>query len=114
MSNEPEGRRLTLNDPISKGTLEQFRQIHDARVRLSLALLQLEQNKINLLGGAKRLDAQQDQLFQAALVERGLPPGTPVDVDAKTGLISLRHPPEAPPAEAPPAPPAEESTEEAS
>lgn len=102
---ETDSRRLTLDDPISKGTLEQLRQIHDARTKIAVMMLQLEQNKINLLGSAKRLDEQQSRLFEAALVERGVAPGTPVDIDASTGKINLRQ--EGPVQEAVPEPPPE-------
>ena len=92
MSTDDNGssRRLTLEDPISRGTLDQFKQIHEARTKIALSLLQLEQNKINLLGAAKRLDEQQRRLFEAALVERGVDPGTAIDIDANTGLMHRR------------------------
>ncbi len=98
-------RRLTINDPVSPETVQQLRQIQSAQADLGLELLRLEQRRIQVLAVAKKLDEQHQRVFQGILVERGLDPTTPVELDGTSGKISMKKPPEAPEAEAQPANP---------
>jgi len=126
MSNGNDGqkRRLTPNDPISADQLRQFREITEARQAVANSLLRLEQDKIYLLASAKQLDVQHQRLFEAAMTERGLPPGTKAEIIAETGKIEVHQPPkdgpkqpaaepaaETPPAETPAEDPEQPATE---
>ncbi len=99
MSNQTNGeaKRLTTEDPVSPETLAAFQQILGARQNIAMELMALEQLKIQLLAGNKKLQEQHDRLFQAILVERGLAPQTPAELDAKTGKITVVHVPQSPP-----------------
>lgn len=88
MNNEAEARSLTLNDPVDPETLEQFRQLQDARQRFAETLLSLEQDKIQLLAAVKKIDDQLNRLFQACSIERGLPPQTRIEIDARSGKVT--------------------------
>lgn len=85
-----DARRLTPEDPVPQETLQAFRQIKTAQSDVGLELLALEDRKIQLLAANKKLREQQDRLFQAILIERGLAPQTPVEIDSKTGRIHVR------------------------
>jgi hypothetical protein len=84
-----EKRPLTSADPIDAETLQQFRSLQEARDRIAGNLLSMEQEKIQLLAAAKKVDDQRNRLFQNCLVERGLSPDTDVEIDAKTGKIKF-------------------------
>lgn len=88
---EPEKRPLTPNDPVDSETLEQFRQLQEARQALADDLLAIEQRKIQLLASAKKIDEQRNRLFERCLVDRGMPPDTTVTIDSRTGVIELEN-----------------------
>lgn len=88
-------RRLTINDPVSQETVQQLRQIQAAQADLGLELLRLEQRRIQVLAVAKKLDEQHQRVFQGVLVERGLDPTTPVELDGTSGKITLKKSPDA-------------------
>jgi hypothetical protein len=97
MNQATEKRPLTPDDPVDAQTLEQFRRLQEARQRCADSLLSLEQEKIQILAAAKKLDDQRTRLFEGCLVERGLAPDTAVEIDAKTGRILVsKAEPEAP------------------
>ncbi len=81
---------LTPSDPVDVETLEQFRQLQEARARLADELLEVEQAKIRILHAVKRVDDQRNRLFEACLVSRGLAPDTSVEIDHRTGVITVR------------------------
>lgn len=87
-------RRLTINDPVSQETVQQLRQIQSAQADLGLELLRLEQRKIQLLAVAKKLDEQHLRVFQGILVERGVEPSTPAELDGVSGKITLKKAPD--------------------
>lgn len=99
-------KRLTANDPVPQETLTAFGHIEDAKARVALELLAMEQRKIQLLAATKKLDDQYNRLFETLLVERGLPLDAQVDIDVRNGAIKvLNQPPQPPqPAETPPSP----------
>lgn len=103
MSNQTNGeaQRLTADDPVPAETLQAFSQIRTAQSDLGLQLLDLEDQKIRILAANKKLREQRDRLFHAVLMERGLSPHTPVEIDGKTGRITVRKAPEPAPAEEP-------------
>ena len=82
-------KKLTPNDPISPDVLKRMAQVSAARSQLGDQLLDLEHEKIKILVSARQLDEEKQRLFAKELTDRGLNPGTPVEVDAKTGQISF-------------------------
>jgi hypothetical protein len=99
-------RRLGLNDPVPPPILAQFEELAQARTRFSNSLMNLEQEKIRILAATRRIDDQRDRLFEQVLVERGLAPNTPVEID-RAGKIHLTESSQQAPAP-PPEPPVEE------
>ncbi len=85
---QAEKRPLTIEDPVDSETLEQLRRVQEARQRFADTLLSLEQDKIQLLAGVKKLDDQRNRLFEGFLVERGIAPNVQVEIDARTGKIT--------------------------
>lgn len=82
-------RKLTINDPVSKEEIQAFGHIEDAKIRVSMELLSLEQRRIQLLSAAKKIDEQHGRLFEQILVNRGLSPDTRVELDPRTGALKL-------------------------
>jgi hypothetical protein len=78
---------LTLNDPVDPADLQRLAELQGRRFELADALLDLEQEKVKILVQARQLDDQKTQLFTRIVTDRGLPPGFPVEIDAKTGLV---------------------------
>ena len=87
MSNE--ARQLTPEDPVSPETLEQLAKLVDARGQMADHLLDLEQRKIQILASVKRIDEQHARLIESVLVDRGLLPTDPVEIDTKTGRLKI-------------------------
>ena len=95
---------MTLNDPLDAPTLKRFEELAGLRLQLAERLLDLEQERVKTLRAASNLDVERSRLFETILTTRGLPPNHPVQVDAKTGIITLLEPPPvepSAPAEAP-------------
>jgi hypothetical protein len=93
--------KLTVQDPVSLDVLKEFNQLEAARHDIALRLLELEQERVRLLAAAHQVGKQHERLFEKVLVDRGLTPTTPVDIDSTTGIIKVRVP--AKPAETDPA-----------
>lgn len=83
-------RRLTINDPVPAEVIQQFRQIQTAQADIGLEFLRLEQRKIQLLAASKKLDEQHQRIFQALLVERGVDPAMPAELDGQSGKLVLQ------------------------
>lgn len=99
MSENPEGvKRLTADDPVEAETLNQLRELQEARMQVAESLLDLEQERIQILAAAKRIDDQRNRVFQAILVDRGLSPNTRAEIDARSGklILALQNEPEPP------------------
>lgn len=84
-----EERKLTISDPISPEILAEFKQLSEARSILASQLLDIDLTRIKLLAAAKKLVDQNARLFEAMLIERGLSPNTPAEIDPKTGLLTV-------------------------
>lgn len=80
---------LTVNDPVPADILQQFRTLSDAKKDLALTLLSLENEKVRIIASSRRVEEQLTRLFEACLVERGLPPEAEVEIDPNTGKISV-------------------------
>lgn len=81
--------KLTANDPVSPEILKQFSTLAEAKKELALTLLSLETEKIRILNSARKIEEQLTRLFEACLVERGLPPDSVVEIDPRTGKITI-------------------------
>lgn len=88
-----EKRRLNPEDPVAKEHMTQLAQLREARLAIGQQLLDLEQRKIHLLAVAKRIDDQNQRLFDSLLVDRGLAPGTPIELNGETGKITVLNKP---------------------
>lgn len=95
--------KLTVADPISQETLSKFQQLAQSRAQLSEQYVDLDNEKIRLQIAIRQIDQEKQRLFESVLVERGLTPTTPVEIDSQTGLINVLTPAGAPQAEEPPA-----------
>lgn len=83
---------LSLEDPVSKEVLQKFQEIESAQLALGKELLRLEKRRVFLLASSKRLDDEFDRLFGSLLIERGLDPTVPVELDAATGMLRATGP----------------------
>lgn len=101
-------KKLTVNDPVPPEVLGQFSKLEDARHNIALQLLGMEQNRIRLLAAAAQVDEQQRRLYESVLMERGLAPTAPVEIDSQTGVLRVLEPPKKP-VEPPPSPPVDQS-----
>ena len=104
MSNQSNGGQLTLDDAVNPEVLAKLHQCQTASAQVATRFLRLEQEKIQLLAMAKRIDEENNKIFAMLLQERGLPQNTAVDL--VDGKLKLQMPPSpeqpAPPADPPP------------
>lgn len=96
MSDEKTEKKLTVNDPVDPETLKRIGDLTGARYDVGDRLLDLEQTRVTLLVTAKQIDEEKGRLFNKILLDRGLPPGTPIELDAQTGAISVAQRPQPP------------------
>jgi hypothetical protein len=92
MSQDPEKKKLTINDPVDPADLQRLAELQGRRFELGDMMLDLEQEKVKVLVQARQLDDQKTQLFARIVTERGLPAGFPCEIDAKTGLVQPMSP----------------------
>lgn len=92
MSSESDAKGLTVRDPVSKEVLLKFEELDSARYEVASQLLTIEQERVRLLAAAHQIDLQRQRLFEATLTDRGLEPSTRVQIDSKTGAITLLGP----------------------
>jgi hypothetical protein len=102
MSTESAPKKLTPADPVDRETLSKLDELEQARNRLGQELLDLEQAKVRVVAAGARLDEQRHRIFEKVLMDRGLAPNAPAEVDAQTGKIIVHQ--FAAPAEAEPQP----------
>ena len=100
MSNESNQRRLTPQDPVPPETLKKMEELEFTLNDMARTCLALDHEKIKYLAASKRVDEEREKLFQTVLMERGLPPNAQVQIDQKTGVLTV-----APQQQQPPAPP---------
>lgn len=99
MSNETESnvKRLTLDDPVGKEVLERFSELENITANIGIQFIELEQEKVKLLAAKRKVDDERQRIFEKLLMDRGLPPNTPANIDAQTGKMSLIQMPGQPP-----------------
>lgn len=86
MANEP-AKKLNLNDPIGKEALDKLAELEAAEVNTALNIKALRQEEIKLLAADRRIQDERTRLFQKLLMDRGLAPNTPAQIDRETGRI---------------------------
>lgn len=84
-------KKLTLDDPVDKQTMAQLEELEQRRLQVADRLLDLEQEKVKVLGAAHQIDQQRHRIFEKILLERGLPPNAPATIDAQTARVQLVH-----------------------
>lgn len=89
MSETTEAKRLTIEDPIEPEILAKFSELENTRMRIGGQMLDLRSEEVRLMVAARRIDEEKQRLFDKVLVDRGLSPTTPVEINAETGRISL-------------------------
>lgn len=104
MSNEAP-KKLTPNDPIGKEALDKLAELESAEINTALNLKALRQEEIKLLAADRRIEDERQKLFQKILMDRGLAPNTPAQIDPATGKIILMK--NTPPVQGPSAAPAQ-------
>jgi hypothetical protein len=82
-------KQLTVENPVSREVLAEFQGIRDAQIKLAEQNLLLDREKVRILAASNKLDQQHKRLFETILVDRGLAPDTPVELDASTGKLTL-------------------------
>lgn len=82
-------KKLTVDDPISREVLSKLEALSAHRARLAERNLDLDGEKVRLMVAVRQIDQEHQKLFEAELIERGLTPTTPVEVDATTGKITV-------------------------
>lgn len=94
-------KKLTPSDPVDSATRKRMEELAAARYEFGERLLEIEQEKVKLLVAANRVDEERGRLFEKVLMDRGLSPNTPIEIEAQTGNIRVLR--QTPPVEAPPA-----------
>ena len=79
----------TLETPVDAETMEHLSELHQRRLQVAGRLLEIEQEKVQLLRAAGAIDHQRQQLFEGILTSRGLAPTATVQIDGTTGRITL-------------------------
>jgi ribosomal protein S4E len=77
----------TIQTPVSKEDIDKFRVLDDKNNRLALRYLELEEEKVKILRVRTILSQERQKLFESLLLERGLPPNFPVEINGETGVI---------------------------
>lgn len=85
----------TLADPVDPETLSSLETLRKTRFSLGLKLLELEEEKGDVLEAAAQTDLQRVRIFERVLTERGISPKEHAQIDTKTGKVVLK--PKAPP-----------------
>lgn len=86
-------KKLTVNDPVAPEQLKRISELTGARYDLADRLLDLEQQKVGILISAKQVDEEKNRIFNKILMDRGLPPGTPIEIDGETGAVTVQRAP---------------------
>jgi len=74
---------------VSQETLGRLRNLEMARVKIADQFLSLEQDKIQLLAAAKRLEDERSQVFVGIMSEYKLTEGSLFEIDRNTGKLTI-------------------------
>ena len=95
-------KKLTPADPLDEETKQKLDELTEMSYDIAIKLYESEQAKVRLLVAGRQVDVEKQKLFEKILMDRGLPPNTPVEIDGQTGMIKVLHPIGARPSEAAP------------
>ncbi len=107
MSQEPSAsKNPTPETPVDPEVLQRLTDMQNRRMQLAERFLDHHLGSVQCLREAASIDASRGTIFQAILAERGLRSDTPIEIDAKTGVVRVMEGGEvAPPEGAPEEPP---------
>jgi hypothetical protein len=91
---DEETKQLTPEDPATPADLETLIQLDEALLDIAGRLADLELERVSVLNAYKRTRDQKLRFICQILVDRGLPPDSPVLIDSKTGILKLQERPE--------------------
>jgi hypothetical protein len=77
---------------VDQETLGSLNQVMDAWHECAARLMDLEQEKIKVMFAARQLEAEKLKILEKICVDNGLSPGTPVEIDSRTGEITVLTP----------------------
>lgn len=86
---ETETKRMTIEDPIEPEILAKFSELENTRMRLGAQMIDIKSEEVRIMVAARRIDEEKQRLFEKVLVDRGLHPTTPIEINAETGRLSL-------------------------
>jgi len=87
MSDEQTTQKLTLENPVDAETLKKLSELRDSRLRIGDQILDLESEKVRLMVAVRQIDAEKQRVFEKILMDRGLPPSFPLEINGETGEI---------------------------
>jgi hypothetical protein len=90
MPEDSRPQKLTVDDPVSKEIISELKDLSTARANIAMSLLDLEQERVRLLGAAHQVDTQNSRIFERINMERGLAPDTSIEIDPESGKIMLK------------------------
>jgi len=87
MSDEQTPQKLTLENPVDAETLKKLSELRDSRLRIGDQILDLESEKVRLMVAVRQIDAEKQRVFEKILMDRGLPPSFPLEINGENGEI---------------------------
>jgi hypothetical protein len=89
MADQTQTPKLTPTDPVDEETMKKLSELHEARLKIADRVLDLEAEKIRLMVAVRQVDMEKNRIFEKVLVDRGLPPGFPINIEGSSGKIQL-------------------------
>lgn len=74
---------------VSKETLDRLRHLEMSRAHLGDRLLDLEQEKIRIMGSLRLLEEEKNKVFMGIIKEYNLSEGAMFEIDRVTGKLGL-------------------------
>jgi hypothetical protein len=84
--------KLSINDPMSRETLTRIQELSETKSALCEQYFDMDAEKIRLTVAIKQIEQEKQRLFEKELVDRGMSPTAAVEVDGKTGVMTLLSP----------------------
>lgn len=85
---EKSKEKPTIQTPVPQEILGKFRILDENNAKVALRYMELEEEKIKLLRLRTAIAQERKKLFEGLLVERGLSPDYPVEINGETGVIT--------------------------
>lgn len=81
---------LTVEDPVDQRYIDKLEELRTSWLALADRNARLELEKVQNLAALKRIGMEETRIFEAILIERGLPPDTPIEVDGATKRVKVQ------------------------